>query len=420
MATVHTSSEPRRSALAEPTERVGGRWITLWTFSQFGIYLPLYGVMQILLPEQAENLAGSGGKVAAVGWATALAAVVTVIVNILVGALSDRTMARRGRRQAWVLGGALIAGVALAAQGTVRSVLLMVLVWGVVQIGLSTMSAATNAAVPDEVPVRQRGFVSAFMSIAQSAGPLIGVALVAAVITGIISGFVAIAVVTVLVAVPFALGTRGVPLTAAERPPFSWRAIVTGVVAPLKHADFSWAWSGRFFIQLSNALAQLYLLYFLQDRVHYADPQTGVLFLIVIYTLAAVLIAIPVGRWSDRTGRRKRIVVISSVLQGIAGLMLAFWPTWTMTMIGAGVLGLGFGAYLAVDQALITQVLPRAEDRGKDLGIINIANNLPYAITPVIAAPVIDHFGGYPVLYLLVLVTAMIAAVTVQPIKSVA
>jgi MFS family permease len=162
------------------------------------------------------------------------------------------------------------------------------------------------------------------------------------------------------------------------------------------------------------------LLYFLQDRVHYADPQTGVLFLIVIYTLAAVLIAIPVGRWSDRTGRRKRIVVISSVLQGIAGLMLAFWPTWTMTMIGAGVLGLGFGAYLAVDQALITQVLPRAEDRGKDLGIINIANNLPYAITPVIAAPVIDHFGGYPVLYLLVLVTAMIAAVTVQPIKSVA
>ena len=419
MPTVETSPEQDRSALSEPRTRVGGRWITYWTLGQFALWLPLYAGMQVLLPEQAENLAGNSGKVAALGWATALAAVVTVIVNILVGALSDRTMARRGRRQAWVLGGGLVAGLALAGQGTVRSVLLMVLVWGLVQVGISTMSAALNAAVPDEAPVDQRGFVSAFFSIAQAAGPLIGIALVALVVTGIISGYLLVAGITVLLALPFAVGTRGIRLTAAEKPPFSWRALLAGVVAPLRHADFAWAWSGRFFIQLSNALAQLYLLFFLQDRVHYSDPTTGVLILIVIYTLCAVVVAIPVGRTSDRTGRRKRMVVISSVLQGIAGLMLAFVPTWTMSMIASAVLGLGYGAYAAVDQALITQVLPKAEDRGKDLGIINIANNLPYAITPVIAAPVINHLGGYPVLYLLVLVTAVIAALTVQPIKSV-
>jgi MFS family permease len=419
MATVGTPTERQRSALDEPRTRVRGRWITFWTLGQFGIYLPLYAVMQVLLPEQAANLAGDSGKVVALGWATALAAVVTVVVNILVGALSDRTMARRGRRQAWVLGGALIAGLALSSQGTVRSVLLMVLVWGVVQIGISTMSAALNAAVPDEVPVRQRGFVSGFMSIAQAAGPLVGILLVAAVITGIISGYALLGAVTVLLAVPFALATRGVPLARAERPAFSVRTLLSGTVAPLRHADFAWAWSGRFFIQLSNALAQLYLLFFLQDRVHYADPTSGLAILSVIYTAAAVLVAIPVGAISDRTGRRKLMVVISSVLQGIAGLMLAFLPTWTMTMIASAVLGVGYGAYAAVDQALITQVLPRAEDRGKDLGVINIANNLPYAVTPVIAAPVIDHLGGYPVLYILVLVTALIAAVTVQPIRAV-
>jgi MFS family permease len=301
----------------------------------------------------------------------------------------------------------------------VHTVLLMVLVWGLVQVGISTMSAALNASVPDEVPVGQRAFVSAFMSISLSAGPLIGIALVSLVITGIVSGYLAIALCAVLCAVPFFVGTRGIPLAPAERRPFSARALLVGTVAPLQHADFAWAWSGRFFIQLSNALAQLYLFFFLQDRVHYHDPLTGVLVLTVIYTVAAVVVAIPVGRSSDRTGRRKRVVVISSVLQGIAGLILAFVPTWPASMMAAGVLGLGYGAYASVDQALITQVLPKAEDRGKDLGIINIANNLPYALTPVIAAPVIDHLGGYPVLYLLVLATAVIAALTVQPIKSV-
>lgn len=419
MATVGQAAADTRSALAEPTTRVTGRWIAPWTLGQFGLWLPLYAAMQVMLPEQAANLAGDNGKVAALGWATAVAAVVTIVVNILVGALSDRTMARRGRRQAWVLFGGLLAGLALAGQGTMPTVLLMVVMWGVVQVGLSTMSAALSAAVPDEVPVGQRAFVSGFYSIALAAGPLLGIALVAEVITGIASGYLALAVCTVLLAIPFALGTRGVPLTRAERPPFSLRTLIVGTVAPLRHADFSWAWSGRFFIQLSNALAQLYLLYFLQDRVHYADPVTGVLILSVIYTVAAVAIALPAGALSDRTGRRKRMVVISSVLQGIAGLLLAFVPTWPMSMIAAGVLGLGFGAYAAVDQALITQVLPKAVDRGKDLGIINIANNLPYAVTPLIGAPVITHLGGYPALYVLVLVTALIAAVTVQPIKAV-
>jgi MFS family permease len=348
-----------------------------------------------------------------------VAAVVTILVNVLVGAFSDRTTARRGRRQVWVLGGALIAAIALVGQGNVHTVLLMVLVWGVVQVGLSTMSAGLNAALPDEVPVRQRGFVSAFQGISLSAGPLVGIALVAVVITGIRSGYLLLAGCTIVLAVPFFFGTKGVPLTRAEKPPFSLRTLLVGTIAPLRHADFSWAWSGRFFIQLSNALAQLYLLYFLQDRVHYSDPLTGVLILTVIYTVAAVAVSIPVGRASDRSGRRKRVVVISSVLQGIAGLILAFIPTWPAAMIAAGVLGLGYGAYASVDQALITQVLPTAKDRGKDLGIINIANNLPYALTPVIAAPVIDHLGGYPVLYTLVLVTALIAAITVQPIKSV-
>ena len=46
-------------------------------------------------------------------------------------------------------------------------------------------------------------------------------------------------------------------------------------------------------------------------------------------------------------------------------------------------LGIGYGVYLSVDFALCTEVLPEAEARGKDLGIINVANALPQVFAAV-------------------------------------
>ncbi|HEX9335479.1 MAG TPA: MFS transporter, partial [Pseudonocardiaceae bacterium] len=119
----------------------------------------------------------------------------------------------------------------------------------------------------------------------------------------------------------------------------------------------------------------------------------------------------------------KRLVVIASVLQGVSSLLFALFPTIPAGIAGAIILGAGWGSYAAVDQALITQVLPNAEDRGKDLGVINIANNLPYVLAGSLGGLVISGFGrnhlGYPVLFFLSLVTALLAALTVRPIRGV-
>jgi MFS family permease len=129
------------------------------------------------------------------------------------------------------------------------------------------------------------------------------------------------------------------------------------------------------------------------------------------------------GIISDHTGRRKMLVTVSGLLMAAAALLLAFWETWPSALAAATLYGMGYGAYIAVDQALITQVLPNPEDRGKDLGIINIANNLPYVLAGGLGGLIIDGFGrdrlGYPVLFGLSLVTALLAALTVRPIKSV-
>jgi MFS family permease len=121
---------------------------------------------------------------------------------------------------------------------------------------------------------------------------------------------------------------------------------------------------------------------------------------------------------SDRLGRRKMIVTLSGALMAAAALLLTFVETWDAAIGAAVLFGVGFGAYLAVDQALITQVLPAARDRAKDLGVINIAIVCPSAIGAVIAAPLVS-LGGYPTLYAGTAVVAIAGSVLVWRIKSV-
>ena len=119
-----------------------------------------------------------------------------------------------------------------------------------------------------------------------------------------------------------------------------------------------------------------------------------------------------------RLGRRKLIVTIAGALMGCAALLLVFVETWPSAQVAAVLFGAGFGAYLAVDQALITQVLPSAENRGKDLGLINIAIAGPAAVGGLLAALIVS-LGGYPSLYVAVTVSAALGSTLVWRIKSV-
>jgi MFS family permease len=102
----------------------------------------------------------------------------------------------------------------------------------------------------------------------------------------------------------------------------------------------------------------------------------------------------------------------------VAALMLAAATVLPMTFVAAFVLGLGYGWYLAVDQALITQVLPTAEDRARDLGVINIANTAPQILAPVFAAPLVTLLG-YPALFGATAIVMVLAGILVRFIRSV-
>jgi MFS family permease len=415
MAVVHDAP----AAFAEPEIPVRRPWVGLLFAANLGLWMAMFTPIQVLLPEQIADISTTG-KEAALGWVTGIGALVAIIVNPLAGAFSDGTRLRirgraYGRRHCWTLVGAALSVLSLlwlAAQHTLFGVGVG---WAGAQVGLSIMLASLSAAVPDRVPVSQRGAVSGWIGMPQALGLVLGAVLVTAVVTDNSAGYVVMAVGLAVLAVPFALLTPDDPLPPSYQPVRtgnSW-AVFRG------QPDFAWAWGTRFLVQLGNALGTLYLLYFLQDKVKLADPQGGLLIMILLYTVGLVATAVLGGRLSDRSGRRKIFVIWSGVLIAIAAILLAIWPNWPMALVASVLMGAGYGVYLAVDTALITQVLPAATDRAKDLGVINIASAAPQVLGPAIAAPLVTHLGGYPTLFALTAVVTLLGAVAVVRIRSV-
>jgi MFS family permease len=418
-------------APTEPTAPVRARWITLLVLADLGVWMAFLTPIQVLLPQQVAAI-DPGHKEAMLGWVTGIGALVAVVVNPVAGALSDRTTfvvrgRTLGRRHVWTLGGALLGALALVILAGQHTIVGVVLGWILAQACFNAMLAALTAALPDRVPVTQRGAVSGWVGIPQALGLVLGVILVTAVVAGVAgnaagttNGYVAVAVTVALLAVPFALATPDDPLPREHRAPLRLRALLASMwVSPRRHPDFAWAWITRFLVQLGNALGTLYLLYFLRDKVRHPHPEDGLLILILVYTAGLIATTVVAGRRSDRTGRRKVFVIWAGIVMTGAALLLAGWPTWTGAVIAAAVLGAGYGVYVAVDAALITQVLPEATDRAKDLGVINIANSAPQVLGPALSAPIVVYLGGYPVLYALTAVVTLLGSVFVLRIRGV-
>jgi MFS family permease len=221
-------------------------------------------------------------------------------------------------------------------------------------------------------------------------------------------------------AAAFALRTPDEPLPVEYKPDHPVSAALRRLwVSPREYPDFAWGWITHFMINLGNDLGTLYLLYFLARGAHYHDPQTGLLILMALYAVALLIAGAACGTLSDRTGRRKPFIVGAAIVMALAAAILAVSPTWHLALVAAPLLGAGFGTYWAAAPALLTQVLPAAANRAKDLGIINIAYSLPLVVAPLVAGVVLGLMNSYPALFALAGVVTVMAGLTVSRVRSV-
>lgn len=116
-----------------------------------------------------------------------------------------------------------------------------------------------------------------------------------------------------------------------------------------------------------------------------------------IFTLFAVISAVPLAKLSDRFGRR-RIYVFSLVVFTTGSLLVAVAPGFEWLLGARAVQALGAGGIFPVASAVIGDVVPE-QRRGRALGMIGAVFGIAFLLGPLIGGLLLPL--GWQVLFLI-------------------
>ncbi|WP_237762417.1 MFS transporter [Arthrobacter sp. ERGS1:01] len=406
-------------SISPPAARGLLPWMAIASVFLFATYSALTG---ILLPVQVA-LISNADKVANLAIVTTVSFIFTLFAQPIVGAFSDRTRSRLGRRAPWMLIGSSIAAIALLGLGGMRNVLWITVFWVIIQVALNAFQGPLSAIVPDRFPRSKRGAASAMVGMGMMIGAAVGVVAAGQFAGNVGIGYTVFGVGVLVVTVLFVLFNRDKSSAGLVVEPFNWKQFAAGFwINPKENPDFAWAFAARFFFILGYFVISAYNLYILTDYIHLtladAAVKAGLLAMIgIIPTVISIVLA---GFWSDKLGRRKIFIYAATVVMVVGLAMPLLMPNFTGMLLMSAINGFGFGLYMASDTALMTEVLPGGGvAAGKDLGILNVATNIPQAMSPAVAGLLIAFLGGYHALFIFGMISVVIAALVLIPIKSV-
>ncbi|WP_243065207.1 MFS transporter [Humibacter sp. RRB41] len=380
------------------------------------------GVIAILLPQQVADLTPAN-KIGNFAIVTAISSIVTIFVQPIVGALSDRTRSRLGRRSPWIVFGGIGGGLCVIALQFSPGIFVLTVIWVLAQVLLNAWQGPMSSIIADRIAPSGRATSSAFAGVGTSIGAAVGVILAGQLLVHLGLAYLIFGIGVIVVSVLFVVINPDQSSKEMERARFSWLAFAKSFwVSPRKHPDYAWAFGGRFFMVLGYQAIAAYQLYILEDYIHLTPLQAGSTagLLSVVSMICMIVSTLVFGRISDKTGRRKMFVFVATIVIAVGVLAPVFSPTVGAMFVYTAIVGIGYGAYMAVDLALMIDVLPSQGDVGKDLGVLNIAANVPQALTPVIAALLLGLFAGnYVSIFIYAIVAIVLSSVLVFPIKSV-
>ncbi|NEN05347.1 SLC45 family MFS transporter [Diaminobutyricibacter tongyongensis] len=394
----------------------------LWTMfvANLGMATLWGAIGSIFLAVQLQTL-NPDNKVGSLSLAIGLGAIGAMVASPIAGTLSDRTRTRIGGRAPWMIGGLGVAVAATVYMGFATSTIELIIAFVVVQVGTSFVASPLIAHIPDRVPSGRRGVFSSINGLGTLIGSVVGQAVGAAFSGSIPLGYIAVAVTFGVAIGVFLIVNAGQSNVGVPREPFAVTDLLrTFWVNPIKYPDFFWAFTGRLLIITGYYLVGSFGLYILQDYIGLGAGAVSVVPIVGVCVLVGIISStIIAGPLSDRIGRRKIFIFIASAVLAVSILIPFVWPSVAGMLTFAFLSGFGFGAYQAVDYALVTQVLPSKENAGRDLGIINITATLPQTFGVAVAGLIVVLFGGYAALFPIAAAITIVGAVAIIPIRSV-
>lgn len=378
----------------------------------FGNNLHWGALGMIIIPSQATRMSGPVGLTEGeiTGWTIGVGAVVGALVPPIVGAFSDRCTSPIGRRRPFVLAGTLLNLLALAVfylAFRANNLWGYIGAWMLIGLGNNIAVGAFSGIIPDVVPKEQRGMASSWMATMQQLGTIGGFVVGGMLLTqGREQDLLALSVIAAGLAVVTVVTVAGTPeRRLMNAVPFRWTELKACFwIDPRRYPDFGWVWITRAFFTTGWWLIQPILLYFMRDVVRAPNPPGAIMVLGGIVLVCAIPTGIAGGLLSDRWGR-KPIIFIAALVMSVTCLLFAGLGLLPVEIrliaiyLVAIFWGFGYGAYLSVDWALGTEVLPNVDEAGKGMGVWHLSMVIPQSIAAPAAGLLLKPFvipgGGY-------------------------
>ncbi len=378
---------------------------TLAMFSAFATFVPLFA---LILPQKVAALSGPHDQsgVVTLSWILVAGGAAAGGGNIVAGAISDTLFQRTRNRRRLIAVGVVTVATSLAAIAVARSFAEILLSIVAFQLALNLMLSPLIALMVDYVPDHQKGRMAGWLGLALPFGSLMVTALtiIARLVpgTGHMVALIMTIVVMLILAMPLVLLW---PVPALIPPESAINSVTSDPLArksPARHCtvlhDFILAWTARLLVQFAAASILPYLYFYVTDVVRPAggaraiDAAVGIL----AFAFASMSIAgaLGIGWISDRFGRRRLPLAIAALLVAISMAILSIAPGWPLTVVAYGSFSAGLAGFLAIDSALVAQLVAANTRRATLLGVMNLTNTLPGILAPAMALAVIGEGGG--------------------------
>ena len=324
-------------------------------------------------------------------------AIIAMIVQPTVGSISDYTMTRWGRRKPYIFIGSLLDLVFLIGIASSNTLVSIAAFIALLQFSSNFAQGPFQGYVPDLVPGPQVGTASALVGLMQVLGVvsefIIGSLAVATHDYGL--GLVALGVLEVITMLSVVIRVREGP-TAKSRDGRSWRAIGAEAWGSdiLKEHSFLWLVASRLAILMGGSVLTSLAVFYLARSMQLDEHTTGLVEipLVALVALGTVASVVPAARISDRVGRKP--VIWTSCAIGAIGLsIVAIAPILPIAFVGALLYGISAGTFLAVDWALMTDIIPKAAS-GRYMGLSNVATASAGVLALAVGGTIMDLVGG--------------------------
>jgi len=333
--------------------------------------------------------------------------VIAIAVQPTIGSISDYTMSRWGRRKPYIFIGATLDVLFLYGIATANGLFAIGAFVALLQFSSNFAQGPFQGYVPDLVPARQVGTASGLLGLFSALGNLLGYGAAALAVrqsgsdpNAFFYGTMAIGVIEFMAMMGVFVGVNEGTRVKSRRGR-SWFAIALEAWGTdiLRERSFLWLVSSRLFILTAASLYPVLSTFYLAQVFGLNARETGdtKILLLGIVATCLTLAVVPAARLSDRMGR-KRIIYFSCAV-GASGLALgAVAPILPVAMLGAAMFALSAGAFLAVDWALMSDIVPKAST-GRYMGISNVATasagTVALALGGAGVMDTVNHWLGY-------------------------